>query len=45
MADSDDDILMDLLTYSCPFTGKRRVAGLTGFDEFQPDKRQKFLAS
>ena len=27
MADDSDDILVELLSYNCPFSGKKRVAG------------------
>ena len=30
--DSDDDILMDLLSYDCPFTGAKRTAGMLSSD-------------
>lgn len=40
-ADDDCDILMELLTYDCPHTGKRRVAGLPDTDQLQPEKRLK----
>lgn len=44
MADSDDeDFLMDLLSYTCPFTGKKRTAGCGSSDDIQEHKRMKLL--
>lgn len=44
MDDADDDMLIDLLSYECPFTGKKRTAGMMTPDQSEPDKCAKFLA-
>lgn len=44
MDDADDDMLIDLLSYECPFTGKKRTAGMMTPDQIEPEKRAKFLA-
>ena len=42
--DDLDDMLIDLLSYECPFTGKKRTAGMMTPDQIEPDKRTKFPA-
>ena len=42
--DDSDDMLVDLLSYECPFTGKKRTAGMMTPDQVEPEKRVKFLA-
>ena len=43
MEDDSEDWLMDLLTYSDPCTGRKRVAGQSDLDDSQKHKRTRFL--
>ena len=42
-ADDGLDELMDLLTYECPFSGKKRVAGSSPLTIEKPLKRMKYF--
>lgn len=40
----DSDFLLDLLTYTCAVTGRKRVAGAPAGDDQESNKTPKLLA-